>query len=91
MKYMRPGYFDEKKLSDSQQNSVGDERVAYSDLLPRSGHSVGGEGLQTARNTKILRCKNGLAEQKLRAARHAAEFAVWQASGGDFLRSGLAK
>ncbi len=46
---------------------------------------------QTPRNPTILRCKNGLAKKELRAARHAAEFAVWQASGGDFLRSGLAK
>jgi hypothetical protein len=34
---------------------------------------------------------NGLTERKLRAARLAAEFAAWQASGGDFLRSSLAE
>jgi len=78
-------------MSDSEQNSFGDECFAYNDLLQRSGHSLGGEGLETARNLTILRCRKGLAEQELRAAEHAAEFAAWQASGGDFLRSGLAK
>ncbi len=31
-----------------------------------------------------------LVDRKSRAARHATEFALWQASGGDFLRSSLA-
>jgi hypothetical protein len=94
MKYLRLSYFDEKKrktISHSEQNSFGDECFAYSDLLRRSRHSVSGEAPQTARNPTILRCRKGLAEQKLRAAQHAAEFAAWQASGGDFLRSGLAQ
>jgi hypothetical protein len=35
--------------------------------------------------------KQCLAEQKIRAARYAAELAEWQATGGDFLRSGPAR
>ena len=31
-----------------------------------------------------------LTDRKSRAARHATEFAFWQASGGDFLRSSFA-
>ena len=38
----------------------------------------------TKRNATTLRWKNGLAEQKFRAALHAAEFALWQASGAIF-------
>ena len=94
MKYICLEAFDEKKweaISDSKQNAFGDECFARSDVLRRDGHSIGGEALQTVRIPTILRCKNGLAGQKLRAALHAAEFAAWQASGGDFLRSGVAK
>jgi hypothetical protein len=77
MKYICLGYFDERK---SETMSVR-----------RNGHSLGSGALQTARIATILRSKNGLAEQKLRAALHAAEFATWQAIGGDFLRSTVAK
>jgi hypothetical protein len=94
MKYICLGSFDEKMwetIPDSEQNDFGDECFTSSDVLRRNGHSAGAGALQTARIPTILRSKNGLAEQKLRAALHAAELAVWQASGGDFLRSGPAK
>ena len=93
MKYICLGYFDEKKreaMSENEQNDHGDESFTCDDVLRKNRCFVGEKGLQSARNVIPLRWKNRLAQQKLRAARHAAEFAVWQASGGDFLLSSLA-
>lgn len=62
MKYISLGYFDEHKweaMSESQKNAFLDECFAYDDLLRKSGHIVGGEALQSARNTVTLRWKNG--------------------------------
>ena len=62
MKYICPGYFDEKKwvaMSESGQSAVLDECFAYDDVLRKNGHFVGGEALQSARNAATLQLKNG--------------------------------
>ena len=92
MKSICFGCFDDRiweVTSDRAQNAF--ECFANDDVLRRNGHSVDEEPLRTARISRILRRMNGLTERKLRAARLAAEFAAWQASGGDFLRSSLAE
>jgi hypothetical protein len=62
MKYIRPGYFDEKKweaMSKSEQNAFLDECFGYDDELRKNAHWIaGGEALQSARNTVTLRWKN---------------------------------
>ena len=62
MKYICLGYLDEKKwetISESEQNALMDECFAYDDVLRKSGHFVGGEALQSARNVTTLRWKKG--------------------------------
>jgi hypothetical protein len=62
MKYICLGYYDEKKweaMSESERNAMMDECFAYDDVLRKSGHFVGGEALQSARNTTTLRWQNG--------------------------------
>ena len=62
MKYICLGYLDEKKwetISESEQNALMDECFAYDDVLRKSGHFVGGEALQSARNATTLRWKKG--------------------------------
>ena len=58
MKYIRLGYFDEKKwetMSESEQNAFLDECFAYDDLLRENGHIVSGEALQSSRSAVTLR------------------------------------
>ena len=62
MKYICLGYFDEKTwdaVSGSERSALMDECFAYDCLLRKSGHLVGGEVLQSARNATTLRWKNG--------------------------------
>ncbi|MGH9461412.1 MAG: YciI family protein [Vicinamibacteria bacterium] len=62
MKFVCLGYYDEKKwetIPESEQNAFMDDALAYDDVLQKGGHSIGGEALQPARNTKTLRFQNG--------------------------------
>ena len=62
MKYICLGYMDEKKwgaMSESERNAFVDECFAYDELLRKNGHFAGGEALQGARSSAILRWKNG--------------------------------
>src|SRR5215510_16303042 len=64
MKYVCLGYLEEKKcetMSESERNALIDECFAYDDVLRKSGHFVGGEALQSARNATTLRWKKGKA------------------------------
>jgi hypothetical protein len=61
MKYVCFGYFDEEAwtaLSESEQQRFIDECFAYDDVLRKNG-LIGGEALQTVRNAKTLRFRNG--------------------------------
>jgi len=61
MKYICFGYYDEEAwaaMSASDQQHFMDECLAYDDVL-RNNRPIGGEALQTARNTKTLRFRNG--------------------------------
>jgi hypothetical protein len=62
MKCVCLGYLDEKKwdtMSEREQNALIDECFAYDDVLRKNGHFVGGEALQSARNSATLRWKSG--------------------------------
>ena len=62
MKYVCFGYMEENQwdvMSENERNFFIDECVTYDDLLRKSGHFVGGEALQSARNATALRNKNG--------------------------------
>jgi len=62
MKYICLGYVNEKKwetISESEQNALIDECLAYDDVLRKNGHFGGGEALQSHRNATTLRWKNG--------------------------------
>ncbi len=61
MKYVCFGYFDEEAwtaMPESEQQRFMDECFAYDDVLRKNG-PIGGEALQTARNAKTLRFRNG--------------------------------
>jgi hypothetical protein len=61
MKYVCFGYFDEEAwstMSESEQQSFIDECFAYDDGL-RKYRPIAGEALQTVRNAKTLRLRNG--------------------------------
>src|SRR5262245_7704594 len=58
MRFICFGYLDESKwdvMSESEQNATMDEIFAYHDVLEKSGHFLGGEGLQAARKAATLR------------------------------------
>jgi hypothetical protein len=62
MKYICLGYMEEGKwdaLSESERSAMIEECFAYDDVLRKSGHFVGGEALQSARNAVTLRFENG--------------------------------
>ena len=62
MKFICLGYYDEKHwetMSESERNAYMDECFAYDDVLRKNGHFAGGEALQGARSSAILRWKNG--------------------------------
>ena len=61
MKYVCFGYFDEEAwaaMSENDQQRFMDDCLAYDDVLRRNG-PIGGEALQTVRNAKTLRFRNG--------------------------------
>jgi hypothetical protein len=61
MKYVCLGYLEENQwdvMSENERNFFMDECVIYDDLLRKSGHFVGGEALQSARNATTLRYKD---------------------------------
>lgn len=61
MKFVCFGYFDEEAwaaLSESEQQRFMDECFAYDDVLRKNG-PIGGEALQTVRNARTLRFRNG--------------------------------
>jgi hypothetical protein len=62
MKYVCLGYLEENQwdvMSENERNFFMDECFIYDDLLRKSGHFVGGEALQSARNATTLSYKNG--------------------------------
>jgi len=61
MKFVCFGYFNEEvwtAMSESEQQRFMDACLAYDDVLRKLG-PMGGEALQTVRNTKTLRLRNG--------------------------------
>jgi hypothetical protein len=61
MKYVCFGYFDEQAwatMSEKEQLRFMDDCFAYDDELRKNG-PIGGEALQTVRNAKTLRLRNG--------------------------------
>jgi hypothetical protein len=77
--------------SENRWNRLIDEYFADDHALQENDPIIVGRRFQSARDPASFRWKNGGIEQKRRAALHAAEFAAWQATGGDFLRSGLVR
>ena len=62
MKYICLGYMEANKfetMSESERNAFVDGCFAYDDVLRKSGHFVGGEALQDARNAVTLRVQSG--------------------------------
>jgi len=62
MKFVCLGYFDEKKweaMSEEERNTFMDNCFVYDETLRKSGHFIGGEALQSARNAAILRFQKG--------------------------------
>lgn len=62
MKYICLGYMEEgnwEKMSEDERNALIDDCFTYDDSLRTNGHFAGGEALQTARNAKTLRWRNG--------------------------------
>jgi hypothetical protein len=65
MKYVCLGFFDETKFAEIPQADAQrmiEDCFAYDDELRRSGHFLGGEALDSARNAVTLRMKAGEAE-----------------------------
>ena len=60
MKYVCSGYLDKEKWQRCRKASstASDECFAYNDVLRKNG-PIGGEALQTVRNAKTLRFRNG--------------------------------
>lgn len=46
-------------MSESERKASMDEFLAYDDMLRKTGHIVGGEGLQSPRRAATLRFHNG--------------------------------
>lgn len=62
MKFICLGYIDEKEwegVPESEQAAAMEECFAYDDVLRAGGHFAGGEALQSARNARTLRWRNG--------------------------------
>jgi hypothetical protein len=62
MKFVCLGYYDEKiweTMSESQQNALMDECLAYDDVLRSNGNFSGGEALQSAQSAATLRFSVG--------------------------------
>jgi hypothetical protein len=64
MKFVCLGYYDEQawdRMSENEQHTFMDDCLAYDDVLKKNGHSIGGEGLDTARNAATVRLERGKA------------------------------
>ncbi len=62
MKYICLGYMEEKKwdaMSQSERDAMIKECFAYDDVLRKNGHFIGGEALQSVRNSTTLRWRDG--------------------------------
>jgi hypothetical protein len=62
MKYLCLGYMEEQKWDDmpeKERNAWMEECFAYDAMLKKNGHFVGGEALDTVRNCKTLKARNG--------------------------------
>lgn len=62
MKFVCLGYIDETKwdeIPEVEQTALMEECFSYDDELRRSGHFIGGEALQSFRNSATLRYQNG--------------------------------
>lgn len=64
MKFICLGYMEENKwdaMTESERNAMMKECFAYDDELRRNGHFVGGEALQSGRQSASLRWRDGKA------------------------------
>src|ERR1700733_14858803 len=62
MKYVVLGFFDEAafgQIPQADAERLMEECFAYDDVLRRGGHYLGGEALDSARNSVTLRRKDG--------------------------------
>jgi hypothetical protein len=62
MRFVCLGYLDEAKwdeMPEADRASFMEDCFAYDDELRRGGHFLGGEALQSIRNTATLRFQNG--------------------------------
>lgn len=62
MKYMCLGYMEEKKWEDmreNERNALIGECIAYDAVLRKNGHYIGGEALDSARNSTTLKYRDG--------------------------------
>ena len=62
MKFICLGFLDEtnwNQMSESERNSFLEKCFAYDDELRRGGHFLGGEALQTIRNSATVRLRSG--------------------------------
>jgi len=55
--YIEPGKFE--NMSEAERNAMVDECLAYDDVLRKSGHFAGGEGLQGPGAAATLRWEKG--------------------------------
>jgi hypothetical protein len=65
MKYVCLGFFDEAKFAEIPQEDrqrMIEECFGYDDQLRRGGHFLGGEALDSARNSVTVRMKSGAVE-----------------------------
>ena len=64
MKFVCLGYYDEKAwdaMSETEQNAFMDDCLAYDDVLRKSGHTIGGEALETPRSAVTVHSRGGKA------------------------------
>ena len=62
MRFICLGYVDETKwdaMPEVERNALMEACFAYDDELRRGGHFIGGEALQSIKNTVTLRSQNG--------------------------------
>jgi hypothetical protein len=62
MKYLCLGYMEEKEwdeMPEEERNTWMEECVAYDAVLKKNGHFIGGEALESFRNCKTLKTRNG--------------------------------
>lgn len=62
MKYLCLGYMEEQKFDDmpeDERNAWMEECFAYDAVLKKNGHFVGGEALESVRQSRTLKYRNG--------------------------------